>query len=226
MRILFAILLVVTVLPAYGSIIMFSPSVTVLPSAPASVEIGQLLSDTTINGFLEQEGVVLGSSVNVGITSPGTWVCCSGLPTGTIAAGEEVNSYLLRAAPDAVTQGLHDFQGSITFGNGEKIVGVIVGYGNISNTNGIFAAPGTLYPPSSCGQCGQEPANAPPIGDSVTISSNMQTIYVNFRVADGNMDAIRILTTVPEPAEFILLGSGLVALGFIKRRQFFRRSSR
>ena len=210
-------LLVLSVLPAYGSIIYFSPSVTVLPSAPASVSVS--VSDTAVYAFLEQQNVTLTSPVNVGVTAPGMWVCCSGLPTGTIPAGTTVDSYLMYAAPITNSPGDigRDFQGSITFGNGEKILAVIVGYTGIAATDGMLGAPGTVYPAPDCTTCGLEN------GDSVTLSANMETVYVNFRVAAGSMDSIRILTTTPEPADFALLGSGLVALGLISRRRIYRR---
>ncbi|HUO31515.1 MAG TPA: hypothetical protein VMU80_19990 [Bryobacteraceae bacterium] len=207
--------MVVSVFPAFGSIIYFSPSVTVLPSAPASVSAS--VSDTTVYAFLEQQNVTLTSPVNVGVTMPGTWVCCSGLPTGTIPIGTTLDSYLMYAAPITNVAGEdgRDFQGSITFGNGEKIVAVILGFSNIIGTNDIFGAPGTAYPPSTCADCGEEN------DDSVTLSSNMESVYINFRVGAGNIDMVRVLTATPEPAEFALFGSGLVALGLIKR---FRRS--
>jgi hypothetical protein len=181
---------------------------------------GQLLSNSTIYGFSEQQGVLLTSPLNVGITSPGAWMCCSGLPTGTIDAGVTVNSYLLRAAPE--TNGLggyRDFQGEITFSPGEKIVGIIIGYKNIASTDVLFGAPGTLYPPASYRLGGLEPR------DTVILGGNMETVYVNFHVVEGGMDMIRILTETPEPADFVLIGSGLIALALCRRRLRFGRAT-
>ncbi len=217
MRTLLVALLLVIALPAYGSIIIFSSGVTVLPTAPPSLMAGQLLSDTTIYGFSEETGVVLSAPVHSAITSPGTWICCSGLPSGNIGEGVTVNSYLLRASPETDVDGFlgRDFQGSITFSPGEKIIGIIVGYQNIANTDGMLGAPGTVYPPISYNLGGLE------TGDEVVLSGNRQTVYVNFHVSEGNMDMIRILTQTPEPADFVLLGSGLVALAFFRRRLGF-----
>jgi hypothetical protein len=221
MRILMVTLLLSVVLPAYGSIIFFSGDVTVV-SPPASLLPGALTSNTAIYGFSEQQGVLLSSPVNAALTSPGTWICCAGLPGGTVAAGTTVNSYLLYASPVTDEDGLdyRDFQGSITFSPGEKIVGILLGYENLANTDALLGAPGTTYPPAGFKLGGLEQY------DTVIISSNLQSVYVDFHVAVGGDDMIRILTETPEPADFVLLGSGLLALALCSRRLRLRRASR
>ncbi len=223
MRILLATLLLLAVIPAYGSIIVVS-GVTVLSTPPPSVAAGQLMSDTTIYGFSEQTNVTLTSSVNAGITTPGAWVCCTSLSPGVIPAGTVVNSYLLRAAPETNADGFtgRDFQGQISFSPGEHIVGIIIGYTNIANTDGMLGAPGTMYPPGTYQNGGLEPGTS---GDEIFLSGNYSSVYLNLHVAAGNMDMVRILTTTtPEPAEFILLGSGLAVLAFCKRKFRSRRT--
>ncbi|MGC9945228.1 MAG: hypothetical protein ABSF64_02430 [Bryobacteraceae bacterium] len=211
MRVLFATLLLLGVVPAYGSIIL-SFGVDVLPSPPVAILTSA--SDSTIFGFAEQQSVTLTAPLNAGITSPGTWVCCSDLPGGTIAAGTTVNSYLLYASPvtDATGLDYRDFQGSITFSPGEKIVAVLIGYQAIFATDGLLGAPGTIYPPASDTTAGLERL------DEVIIGPGDQAVYVNFHVTPGNLDMIRILTETPEPADFVLIGSGLVALALCRRR--------
>lgn len=214
-RTLLATLLLAVALPAYGSILLFpSSGVTILSPPPASLLPGSLVSDSTIYGFTEQTNLVLASDLHVGISTPGTWICCSGLPGGTIAAGTEVDSYMLYASPvtDQNGQDFRDFQGSITVGSGQKILGIIVGYQNISNTDALLGAPGTMYPPSSLKLGGLES------NDEVILGANSQSVYVNFHVAVGGDDMIRILTTTPEPGPFVLLGSGLLGLIAWKRR--------
>jgi hypothetical protein len=212
MRILPATLLLIAAVPVYGSMIVVT-GVTNVP-APPSVLLGQLSSDTTIYGFSEQSGVML-SGLTVGITTPGTWVCCSGLPVGIIPDGTTVNSYLLRASPSS--SGVFDYQGEITFSPGESIVGIIIGYQGIARTDSFLGAPGTVYPPSSFDLGGLEP------GDRVIWGVN-NTVSVNFHVTSNGMDMIRILTTSPEPVEFALIGSGLIALALFRRRLGFRRT--
>ena len=114
--------------------------------APSSVMAGQLLSDSTIYGFSEQSNLTLLAALNVGITTPGTWVCCNTIPGGTLPAGETIDSYLLRAAPatNSGELGYRDFQGTITFSPGEKIVGIIIGYANIAYTDGLLGRPARL----------------------------------------------------------------------------------
>jgi len=223
MRNLPATLLVLAALPAYGSLLDIS-GVNVLPAAPGSLLPGALLSDSTIFGFSEQQGLVLSSALNVGIASPGTYVCCASVPGGTVAAGLDVNSYMLYASPATDSTGLNyrDFTGTVTFSPGETVVGIIVGYKNIAATDILLGAPGSLYPPVSDQLGGLEN------GDTVILGANGHSVYVNFHV-DANVqgiDMIRILTDdVPEPADLTLLGSGLLALGFYKRRRFFGRTN-
>jgi hypothetical protein len=167
--------------------------------------------------------LTLSSSVGVGISTPGTWICCSGLPGGSIPEGTEVNSYLLYASPESnpAGQDFRDFTGRITFSPGEKIVGIIIGYKQLSNTDGELGAPGTVYPPPSYALGGLENT------DEVILGNGETSVYVNFHVnaADEGIDMIRILTEVPEPADFLLIGSGLIALAFWKRRSLSQRAT-
>jgi len=221
MRILLATLLLIAVIPAYGSMIVIA-GVTELSSAPTSVMPPSLVSDSTIYGFSEQQGLVLSSAVTAGITSTGAWICCSGFSPGTIPIGTTVNSYLLYASPVTDEDGefFRQFVGEITFSPGEKILGIIIGYQNIAATDGMLGAPGSTYPPASFRLGGLEQ------DDEVAVASNMQAVFVKFNVEVGGDDMIRILTISPEPADFVLLGSGLLALALFGRRLRFRRASR
>jgi len=197
--------------------------VTELSSAPSSVMPPALVSDSTIYGFSEQQGVVLSSALTAGITSPGAWICCSGFTTGgTIPIGTTVNSYLLYASPVTDEDGefFRQFVGEITFSPGEKIVGIVIGYKNLAATDGMLGAPGSTYPPAGYNLGGLEPH------DEVAVANNMQAVFVKFNVEVGGDDMIRILTISPEPADFVLLGSGLLALALFGRRLRFRRASR
>ncbi|MFN7999131.1 MAG: PEP-CTERM sorting domain-containing protein [Bryobacteraceae bacterium] len=221
MRILLATLLVLAAIPAaHGSIIMFS-GVTVLPSAPASDQIGALTSDTTIYAFAEKQGATLPVGLTVGIARPGQFTCCDPSTIGgKLPAGDVLNSYILHDQPITGLPGRSDrvFDGSITFSADEQVVGVIVTYQGLGATDIIFGAPGTVYS-----------SNDPLRGldstgrDVITLSQDRHTITVSFDTSLGNIDEIRILTTVPEPGALLLFGSGLLGLGLWKRRQIFTR---
>jgi hypothetical protein len=216
MRTLLGALVSMAVLPAYGSMIVVS-GITELSPPPASLLPGALMSDTTIYGFAEQQGVLLTSPLNAGITSPGTWVCCSGLPSGTIPSGTTVNSYLLFDAPetDESPYDFRQFVGEISFSPGEKIVGIIIGYQNLAYTDAFVGAPGTTYLPASYIYGGLHH------DDEVILGANRQSIYLDLFTQAGNVNMIRILTESPEPADFVLIGSGLIGL-VVCRRLFVR----
>ncbi len=222
MRIFLVVALLLAVLPAYGSIILFSGVTGVSP--PASVQIGEtdLQSATTAFVFAEQQNVLITSPQDAGIVTPGTWVCCTGFAPGAITGPAFIDSYyLLSSAPTG--SGVTDFTGSITFSPGERVVGIIVGYQVLASTNSMFGAPGTLYPVSNgpfFTLNGLDP------GDSVTLSSNLQTVSFDFQTGAGGIDSIRILTETPEPPDYVLFGSGLIVLGLFGRRIQLRRAAR
>jgi hypothetical protein len=220
MRILLASPFLFLFVPAYASVIV-GAGVTDI-AAPASVMPGQLLSDSTIYVFNEQVDLTLTTAIGVGISEPGTYI--TGISTftpATIAAGVTVNSYLLRAAPATDEPGLdyRDYTGTISFSSGERILGIIIGNDNLAYTDSQLGAPGTLYPPASYELGGLKD------DCEVIISPNDESVYVNFHssAAAGGMDMIRILTVSPEPADFLLMGSGLAVVAFLKRRTLFSR---
>lgn len=219
MRILSVTLVLTAILPAYGSIILFTGDIA--PNTlPASLLPGAFTSDSNMWAFTERQGVTLATALYAGVTTPGTWVCCTGPDSlaGMIPGGTTVDSYLLYASPATDAPGLsyRDFTGSIQFSPGQKIVGIILEYQNQDYTDILFGAPGTTYPPLSYTMAGLVSK-----GDTVIVGPGMESVYVNFEVAAGQIDMIRILTTAtatPEPAAFVLLGSGLLALALSKRR--------
>jgi hypothetical protein len=220
MRILLVSLFLVLLVPAYGSVIV-GAGVTDI-AAPPSVLPGQLLSDSTIYLFSEQVDLTLTSAVSVGISEPGTYIVgTSTFVPGTINAGVTVNSYLLRASPvtNQDSDNYRDFTGQISFSNGQPILGIIFYYTNLAATDPTLGAPGTLYPTTNNTGTGLEN------GDEVILSANDESVFVNFHVnaSDEGMDMIRILTATPEPADFLLMGSGLALVGFLKRRSLFPR---
>ena len=216
-RPLLATLLLAVVVPAYGSIINFSGDVQE-GSLPQNLTPGNFESNTTIWAFTEQQNVTIGANeVGVGISMPGTWVCCSSsnLSPALLPAGD-YDSYLLYASPASAGPGGYVlYTGSITFSPGQKTVGIIIGNSGLLASNSLFGVPDTMYPPSTYSQAGLDPA------DFVIWGSGSNAVYVNLYMGGpGNVDMVRIITTVtPEPAAFLLLGSGLLALALVGRRK-------
>jgi len=181
---------------------------------PPSVAVDRIQSDDTVFFFQEASNVVLAQDLSVDITRAGTY---GGIPgtgpfgedvsqggPGVIQAGTEVHSYYLHY--DTETSGPRN-GGSITFENG--ILGVITSTSALKTADAIFqqllSTQGVTLDPDA--------TNA----DLFTLSEDGHTISFNFLNGGSNVDQIRIITTVPEPATLSLLAFG--ALGLLARRR-------
>lgn len=181
---------------------------------PPSVAVDRIESDDTVFFFQEAANVVLAQDLSVDITRAGTY---GGIPDtgpfgedvsqggpGVIPAGTEVHSYYLHY--DTETSGPRN-GGSITFEN--AILGVITSTTGLKDADAIFgellSTQGVTLDPDA--------TNA----DLFTLSEDGHTISFNFLNGGANVDQVRIMTAVPEPATVSLLAFG--ALGLLARRR-------
>jgi hypothetical protein len=188
--------------PARAGIISTSGAIDVLPSPPASVRLGALLSNTTIFTFAEQVDVALSAPIQVDITQAGTYQSTASLTPGIIPMGTMVDSYFLHSDPANPHK---QYDGSVTFDT--PILGVIVIADTLKASDPILGAPGTLYPILAIGRGLELSADQ----DHVTLSSDLKTLTVHF-FTHFNVDQVRIITaaSVPEPASVLLLSLGLL----------------
>ncbi|MFC1805770.1 PEP-CTERM sorting domain-containing protein [Planctomycetota bacterium] len=182
--------------------------ITVAPP-PSTIVEGTLESNTDGFLFVEQESLVLPQDVDVNHNAPGTNQTDHTAIDGIVAAGAMVDSFylsydLLGDPGSAMTSGLME----ITFD--WPIAGILTADGQINVTDAILGANGTTYP---TGNVGLEGGN-----DPLSLSADMKTLTISMAVSAANIDQIRILTVVPEPASLALLGCGIVGLLARRRR--------
>jgi len=214
-----ALLLVLLTAQASASIIGAPAAIELGPMVIGRLELDGTVSDDMLFAFPEQQGVMLGSDVDVNITLAGTFDFSTLDSPGTIPAGTEVNSYLLHT-DRASTGGISYYVGSVTFEH--QILGVIISDSYLNLTDGMLGLD-ILYPTLLRFRGAAEGPNSKDeaISDLITLSDDLQTLTIDIGVGDW-MDQIRVVTAVsaavPEPSTALLLSLGLLGLAVRQQR--------
>lgn len=184
-----AISATVLTITAHAGIISVSNQVTVI-SPPSSIRDG-VFSNNQVYAFPEQSGSLLTNSVRVDISNPGIVASSGSLSPIDIPANTAVDSYYLRHGGPGPSTNVAT--GSITFDR--NVLGVICLTSNLTTSQRVLAAPGTLY----LGSQGYELGPITPPFDSITLSSDLRTVTVSTVGSFASPDDIRILTEAPPP---------------------------
>lgn len=173
-------------------------------SAPTDLTNDSPTSQTTVSGFTEATGVIIGL---------GGLVMDIG---GTLAAGTVVDSHMFYFNNDGANdRTFNDI--TATFSFDRDILGFITATGKLNTTDGLLGAPGTSYPDFS--------ARGFEGDDEITsFDTNSFTVFLEitqpgdwFRVitAPGGQD----ISDVPLPAGAPLLLAGMAAFAAMRRKK-------
>ncbi len=180
-------------LPVTYGIASFGGGVGSLGSRPSSVALGaaeaaaarifQERTDELDHSLTLDAIAVAGGSISA--TSTGT--------AGTLAAGTEFNSYLLKFDPVGSAAGVVSTAGVIHFK--QDILGFVLGDALLSSTDGLLGSIGNYGLTSDRGW-------APTGTDFLEVSADLRTLTFRLSTPGAEMAQLRVLTAVSSPADF------------------------
>ena len=200
--------------------ILHTTNVVLLEEAPASVRADRRVSNTDAHLFTERESFTLTNDLPVGLTRGGVFEPGVDLANGLIPAGTEITVHFLHWDFPSQPETSRVVDGSVLFGEGRMIAGVISTNEGLDSTDALLGAPGVEYPvddfsrrveldPELAGREGQ---------DRVTINPEMSRLEFHLELGDRWLDQMRIITierpaVVPTPAGLAAVGAlGLIGL--------------
>ncbi len=167
-----------------------------LRSLPPSLQTDKYENDNYIRLFLERKRVTLKNSVIAGFVGPGELIVqtYSQGQDKIIPAGTKVDSYLLHY--DRVGKGqMKARNGSVIFPR--SIVGLLISYKQLEDTDSSLGAPGTSYKTAAFGTdrgiTGEDIGSQ--FNDILIISEDRHTLNVRLQIS--NIDQIRVLIAAP-----------------------------
>jgi hypothetical protein len=205
---------------SYNANIVFPTSI------PSSLLSGSLERNSYAYGFVEKVGFALTEALPVDLipTSPypRNFDLTSEANPGTLAAGLIVNSYFVHFDPVGSSNATIQNPGTvrITFEDWHRIVGIQVTrlrQGNSASSQ--LHMDGVTYETRASKEYGVElDSGSNNYPDWVHVL-DAHTIEIRLHSATDNIDDMRILTTAPEPATWLLIGSVLACSSVVRRRR-------
>ena len=192
----------------YASIISTTGVITEIAK---SQNFRVLYSETEIFVCQEQSDFVLLEDLALNITESGSYTKDIPLTPGTIAAGTRVNSYIVHLDhdPDDLLQYMN--AGTISFEN--EILGFITVGADLIASDPIVGDSGSFYHANARRRFMEVEGT-----DAITLSPDKKSLDLDAIAVSTYMDEIRVITAIPEPSTFLLMGMLGGGMLFIRRK--------